>query len=103
MWTDIALEQPATCHNNEKTGGTIGVTMKEEAHMQWWLRVRERGVITEETCSMFDMCDQVEPQHKESSKARISRDHFQSLAGLLGMIRLTPRMFQRNILVISAI
>ena len=35
MWTDMALKQSSTnCHNKAKMSGTIGVTKKEETHMQ---------------------------------------------------------------------
>ena len=68
----MTLDQFANCHSKAKMGGTIGLEKKEVAHMQWSLTVHERGVITEKTCSMFGMCYQGEPQHKESSNARTS-------------------------------
>ena len=50
------------------------------------------GAITEKTCSMFGLHDEVEPQDKESSKARISQDEcdVQSLTDMHGTIMANP-------------
>lgn len=86
VWSDMALEQSANCHSKSKMGGTVGLTQKQETNDRWWYTVHDRGAIADKTSIMLGMGEQVEAQHKESSKYRVCKDEkdVQSLVELLG-------------------